>query len=156
MLLLCLLFVKGCGNSDVGPSPLPPVPPGSYVELALFSSPWCGQCTTDLPIIEREVERLTAVQRSKLVVVIYVGSGSSSTTYPSDTELAKYKQSLGTNFPMVADPFFKKIKPKYSFPSSTIPAAAIVHPVAGAKGYTLHHAGFGVEELMMEVRAALQ
>ena len=131
---LALLVLVGCGYEASyrapGPSPLPkeepgPMPPSPgrpVVTVKVFGAPWCSPCKAALPEVDRKIK--ASSKRDFIKLVVYVITGVTPSSPPSDDITRRYVQHLGLNALPVSDYRWAEYR-RYFGGAPTIPAGVV-------------------------------
>lgn len=133
MKLALLLLLIGCGKEALPPvTPVPPDPipvpqpsPEKKVVLSVFGAPWCTPCKSALPKIQKELDALPVSERNAIEFRVYIETGPSNTTPPTQQDAERYKASLGLHSAIaIADPWKMQVFRKYHS-NLSIPAGVV-------------------------------
>lgn len=118
-----LFLALGCNQG--GSSPVsPPVTKADNLKLALFAAGWCENCPNELKEVDQRFKAFA--KSSKVQVVVYMVEGDHNQR-PSSDITTQYKNKLGLDFDVEADPWRWTYYRQYIDPdSSQLPAAAIL------------------------------
>lgn len=116
------LIVLACGKEKV----LQRGTPNKAVTLMLFGAPWCQECKSDFPAMEKEFQALSAAHKDFLSMRLYVVTGPQATDRPTQQIADDYKAGLKLSAQSLPDEWRCKNYRTYVGNGCAIPAAAVV------------------------------
>ena len=134
--LAVLFLLAGCGTEMVSPggstthpdpsAPITPIKPapGIKVVIEAFGAPWCGPCKAAMPELERHYKALTKEQKSKIEFRLYVITGGTATSAPTQASAEKYGKQYAPSAIAIADIGQKVFRKNGG--GGAIPSAALV------------------------------
>lgn len=132
ILAMGLLLILGCGlepgqRPDEVHPPIDPIKPeeGIEVVLVVYGANWCSICKSELPEIQRELDKLPESVREKIAFKLYVPTGNTSATLPTQESADRYRDFLHLDAEAVIDPRWQHFKNMIGG-SLALPAGAIL------------------------------
>jgi hypothetical protein len=98
--------------------------------MALWGAPWCHFCHENLPKVQAEWNRLSADQKEQIEFRVYVPTGRTQTSKPTQASTDAYVASLGLTANAVSDAGWMAFR-SYVGNRFVIPAGSVIDARTG-------------------------